>query len=169
MEVEVNDRKSDEKHEWEKYLYPFPKTERMVYYNKVVKDICETCHRLKPQTYISEQQSFRWDTKDKLRELNKAVNFYHNDASGIPKYKKITESKTCSKNVCTSLLTKVEKTITKVKPLMHYLLTQRRKRLLDESASGVKRGSEEEVDNLNGFKGELQTILSQLQDIENDL
>ena len=39
MEVEVNDRKSDKKHEWEKYLYPFPKTERMVYYNKVVKDI----------------------------------------------------------------------------------------------------------------------------------
>ena len=63
MEVEVNDRKSDKKHEWEKYLYPFPKTERMVYYNKVVKDICETCHRLKPQTYIREQQSFRWDTK----------------------------------------------------------------------------------------------------------
>ena len=30
------------KHEWEKYFYPFPKTERMVYYNKVVKDICET-------------------------------------------------------------------------------------------------------------------------------
>ena len=25
MEVEVNDRKSDKKHEWEKYLYPFPK------------------------------------------------------------------------------------------------------------------------------------------------
>ena len=39
MEVEVNDRKSDKKHEWEKFLYPFPKTERMVYYNKVVKDI----------------------------------------------------------------------------------------------------------------------------------
>ena len=39
MEVEVNDRKSDKKHEWEKYLFPFPKTERMVYYNKVVKDI----------------------------------------------------------------------------------------------------------------------------------
>ena len=32
-----------------------------------------------------------------------------------------------------------------------------------------KKGSEEEVDNLNGFKGELQTILSQLQDVENDL
>ena len=39
MEVEVNDRKNDKKHEWENYLYPFPKTERMVYYNKVVKDI----------------------------------------------------------------------------------------------------------------------------------
>ena len=39
MEVEVNDRKSDTKHEWEKYLNPFPKTERMVCYNKVVKDI----------------------------------------------------------------------------------------------------------------------------------
>ena len=91
MEVEVNDKKSDKKNEWGKYLYPFPKTERMVYYNKVVKDICETCHRLKPQTYIREQQSFRWDTKVKLRELNKAVNFYHNDANGIPKYGKITE------------------------------------------------------------------------------
>ena len=38
-EVETNDRKSDKKHDWEKYLYPFPKTERIVYYNKVVKDI----------------------------------------------------------------------------------------------------------------------------------
>ena len=37
MEVEGNDRKSDKKHEWETYLYPFPKTERMVYCNKVVK------------------------------------------------------------------------------------------------------------------------------------
>ena len=157
MEVEVNDRKSDKKHEWEKYLYPFPKTEGMVYYNKVVKDICETCHRLKPQTYIREQQSFRWGTKVKLHELNKAVNFYHNNASGIPKYKKITESKTCNKNVCTSLLTiKEEKTITEGEAL-NALLTQRRERLLDESASRVKKGTEE-VDNLNGFKGELQTI-----------
>ena len=73
-----------------KHLYPFPETERMVYYNKVVKEICETCHRLKPQTYIREQQSFRWDTEVKLRELNKAVDFHHNDASGIPKYRKIT-------------------------------------------------------------------------------
>ena len=127
MKVEVNDRKNDKKHEWEKYLYPFPKTERMVYYNKVVKDICETCHRLKPQTYISEQQSFRWDTKVKLRELNKAVNFYHNDASGIPKYKKITESKTCNKNVCTSLLTKVEKTTTEGEAL-NALFTDSKKR-----------------------------------------
>ena len=138
----------------------------MVYYNKVVKDICETCHRLKPQTYIREQQSFRWDTKVKrLRELNKAVNFYHNDASAIPKYRKIIESKTCNKKICTSLLTKVEKTITEGEAL-NALLTQRRERLLDESASGVKNGSEEEVDNLNGFKGELQPILSQLQDIK---
>ena len=155
MEVEVNDRKSDKNHEWEKYLYPFPKTVKMVYYNKVVKDICETCHRLKPQTYIREQQSFRWNTKVKLHELNKAVNFYQNDASEIPKYKKITESKTCN-NVCISLLTiKVEKTVTEGEAL-NALLTQRRERLLDESASRIKKGSEE-VDNLNGFKGELQT------------
>ena len=40
--------------------------------------------------------------------------------------------------------------------------------MLDESASRVKKGSGE-VDNLNGFKGELQTMLSQLQDIESDL
>ena len=112
----------------------------MIYYNKVVKDICETCHRLKPQTYIREQQSFRRDTKVKLHELNKAVNFYHNNASRIPKNKKITESKTCNKNVCTSLLTiKVEKTITEGEAL-NALLTQRRERLLDESASRVTRG-----------------------------
>ena len=100
--------------------------------------------------------------------MNKAVNFYHNNASEIPKYKKITESKTFNKNVCTSLLTiKVEKTITEGEAL-NALLTRRRERLLDESASRVKKGSEE-VDNLNGFKGELQTILSRFQDIENDL
>ena len=69
-----------------------------------------------------------------------------------PKYKKITESKTCNKNVCTSLLTKVEKTIAKGEAL-NALLTQTRERWLDESASRVKKGSEEEVDNLNGFKG----------------
>ena len=66
------------------------------------------------------------------------------------------------------MLTKVEKTTTEGEAL-NALLTQRREKLLDESASGVKKGSEEEVDNLNGFKGELQTLLSQLQDIENDL
>ena len=78
-----------------------------------------------------------------------------------------SESKTCNKKVCTSLLTKVEKTTTEGEAL-NALLTQR-ERLLDKSASGVKKGSEEEVDKLNGFKGELQTILSQLQDIENKL
>ena len=51
------------------------------------------------------------------------------------------------------MLTKVEKTITESEAL-NALLTQRRERLLDESASGVKKVSEEEVDNLNGFKGE---------------
>lgn len=168
MKIEASDKKSNKKNEWEKYLYPFPKTERMVYYNKVVEDICKTCHRLKPQTYIREQQSFRWDTKVKLQKLNKALNFYHNDASGVPKYRKVTESKKCDKKVCTSLLTKVEKTITEGEAL-DALLTQRRERLLDESASGIKKGSEEEVNNLNGFKGELQTVLSQLKEIENDL
>ena len=79
-----------------------------------------------------------------------------------------SESKTCNKKVCTSLLTKVEKTIIEGEAL-DALLTQRRKRLLDESASGVKKGSEEEFENLNGFKGEFKTTLSQLQDIENDL
>ena len=66
------------------------------------------------------------------------------------------------------MLTKVKETITEVEAL-NALLIQRRERLLDESASRVKKGSEEEVDNLNGFNGELQTILSQLQGIENDL
>ena len=79
-----------------------------------------------------------------------------------------SESKTCNKKVCTSLLTKVEKTTTEGEAL-NPLLTQRRERLLDKSASGVKKGSEEEVYKLNGFKGKLQTILSQLQDIENKL
>ena len=70
----------------------------------------------------------------------------------------MTESKTCNKNVCTSVLTKVEKTITEGEAL-NALMTQRRERLLDANASREKKGSEEEVDNLNGFKGELQTIL----------
>ena len=62
------------------------------------------------------------------------------------------QSKTCNKNVCTSLLTKVEKTLTEGEAL-NALLTQRRETLLEESASRVEKGSEEEVDNLNGFKG----------------
>ena len=70
----------------------------------------------------------------------------------------MTESKTCNKNVCTSMLTKVEKTITEGEAL-NALMTQRRERLLDANASREKKGREEEVDNLNGFKGELQTIL----------
>ena len=70
----------------------------------------------------------------------------------------MTESKTCNKNVCASVLTKVEKTITEGEAL-NALMTQRRERLLDANASREKKGSEEEVDNLNGFKGELQTIL----------
>ena len=66
--------------------------------------------------------------------------------------RKLQSPKTCNKNVCTSLLTKVEKTITEGE-VLNALLTQRRERLLDDSASRVKKGSEEEVDNLNGFKG----------------
>ena len=61
-------------------------------------------------------------------------------------------SKTCNKNLCTSLLTKVEKTITEGEAL-NALLTQRRERLLEEDASRVKKRSEEEVDHINGFKG----------------
>ena len=63
------------------------------------------------------------------------------------------QSKTCNRNVCTSLLTKVAKTITEGEAL-NALLTQRRERLLEESASRVKKGIEKEVsDHLNGFKG----------------
>ena len=63
------------------------------------------------------------------------------------------QSKTCNRNVCTSLLTKVEKTITEGEAL-NALLTQRKERLLEESASRVKKGIEKEVsDHLNGFKG----------------
>lgn len=140
----------------------------MLYYNKVAEYICKSCHLLKPQSYIREQQSFRWDTQVKLQKLNKAVSFYYSDASGIPKYRKAAESKKCDKKVCILLLTKVERTINETETL-NALLTQRRERLLDDSASGIRKGSEEEVNNLNSFKGEIQTISAQLQEIENDL
>ena len=60
--------------------------------------------------------------------------------------RKLQSPKTCNKNACTSLFTKVEEKITEGEAL-NALLTQRRERLLDESASRVKKGSEEEVDN----------------------
>ena len=69
------------------------------------------------------------------------------------------------------MLTKVEKTITEGEAL-DALLTQRRGRLLDESATAMNKrnGSEEDVNSLNDFKGEIQIIISQLlQEIENDL
>ena len=97
MKIEASGTKSRKKSECGKYLYPLPKTERMIYYNKVDKDTCKESHRVRPQTYIRGQQSFRWDTEVKIQKLNKASSFYHNDACGVPNYRKTTELQKCNK------------------------------------------------------------------------
>ena len=107
----------------------------------------------KASTELLSESNSHFDGTQKLNFVNwiKQLIFITTMQVEFQSIRKL-QSKTCNRNVCTSLLTKVEKTITEGEAL-NALLTQRRERLLEESASRVKKGSEEEVDHLNGFKG----------------
>lgn len=161
-----------EKKPWEKYLYPHPKTERMVFYNKVIEDIhMSTSGHAKHESYLREQQSFRWNVQVQLENLSKKVEFYNNPASSIPAYRKIAKDniKKCNKNVCNSLLCKVDNSVSDAEKLDGEL-KQRRERLLDsQNISGIKKGCEEEYGYLNQKLEQLQEISKKLLIVSNDL
>ena len=110
-----------------------PKTHRMKFYNSVIEDthLSTSGSLYKNANYLREQQSFRWDFHVRLEKLSEKVEFYNNSASGIPKYCNITKDniKKCDRNVCTSLLCKVEASVIDAEKLDGEL-KQRRERLL---------------------------------------
>ena len=77
--------------------------------------------------------------------------------------------KKCDRNVCTSLLCKVEASAKDAEKLDGEL-KQRRERLLQSSnISGIKRGCEEEHEYLTIKLGQLQENINRLLTVENDL
>lgn len=157
---------------WEKYLYPHPKTERMVFYNRIIEDIhMSTSGHIKHESYLREQQSFRWNVHVRLERLSQKVEFYNNPASGIPAYSKIAKEniKKCNQNVCTSLLHKVEDSVSDAEKLDGELKLRRERLLESKNILGIKKGCEEEYGYLTKKVEQLQEISKKLLTVVNDL
>ena len=161
-----------ESNPWDKYLYPYPKTDRMKFYNSVVQDIYKAAKgRPDFTSYLREQQTFRWNTQTEITHLIKTVVYYESSASGVPKYCNVSKgnAKKCEKNVCASLLKNAEKTESDAQKLRTRLL-QRREKLLDVNCeSEVKKGCDEEHCNLSKSIVDLQAPLKKLIQVVNDL
>ena len=169
LKVKTSD-KTQEKKPWEKYIYPYPKTERMKFYNSVIEGICSS-GSYKHESYLRDQQSFRWKVHVQLKKVSGMADFYENPASGIPKYCNLNKNniKKCDRNICISLISKVEASVKEAENLDKELM-QRRERLLNSNnLSGIKKGFEEEYRYLTGNRVLIQEQLKKLLSVRNNL
>ena len=170
LKYNTSDIKTQEKKPWEKYIYPYPKTERMKFYNSVIEGICSSGSS-KHESYLRDQQSFRWKVLVQLKKVSGMTDFYENPASGIPKYCNLNKNniKKCDRNICISLISKVEASVKEAENLEKELM-QRRERLLNSNnLSGIKKGFEEEYQYLTSNCVLIQEQLKKLLSVRNNL
>lgn len=170
LKYNTSDIKTQEKKPWEKYIYPYPKTERMKFYNSVIEGICSSGSS-KHESYLRDQQSFRWKVHVQLKKVSGMTDFYENPASGIPKYCNLNKNniKKCDRNICISLISKVEASVKEAENLEKELM-QRRERLLNSNnLSGIKKGFEEEYQYLTSNRVLIQEQLKKLLSVRNNL
>lgn len=78
---------SPEKEPWEKYLLPNPHTDRLKFYNSVVKQIYESSFASKQagfKQYLLNQQQMRWQLNTKIQALSdKENNLLRNEKWGV--------------------------------------------------------------------------------------
>lgn len=95
--------------------------------------------------------------------------YYENPASGFPRYRKLRKGTSHEKNVCLSLVNKVNQSVTLAEKLKAEL-KQRRERLVDGgTASGLKKNCNEEHSYLTGSMTTLQEHLDKLLTIHSEL
>ena len=61
---------------WEKFLIPNKKTERMKYFNSITKELYESAFAAKQtqfQAYLDGQRRFRWGIKSEVRDVTKRL------------------------------------------------------------------------------------------------
>ena len=64
---------------WEKFLIPNKKTERMEYFNSITKELYESAFAAKQtqfQAYLDGQRRFRWGIKSEVRDVTKRLDAY---------------------------------------------------------------------------------------------
>ena len=76
----------EEEQAWEKYLYPSPKTDRLLFFNSVTAEMYNAAHSSKQtqfKNYFDGQHQFRWDVMQDIKSLDEIIHLY--DQGVVPK------------------------------------------------------------------------------------
>eukprot|EP00794_Sanderia_malayensis_P001759 gene1759-1960_t len=167
----------DEKPAWERYLYPSPKTDRLLFFNSVVAEIYNAAYSSKQtqfKNYLDGQWQFRWDVMQDIRSLDEIIYLY--DQGVIPKenikldrYVNVPKDPSI-KNVshANRALRHVMSTHAKVDKLVN-TLKQRNLQLYDKEETQLKCWASNESNVIQGFLSSLNGLQTKAISYENNL
>ena len=136
---------------WGKYLYPHPKTPRMLFYNELIPVLYDASYGVVPnfEEYLHDQISFRWECKVANEKSEKQILFLEGTGSGANRFfgfkgtPKAHDKKTLEKLV--SDVIDYQDDVEKQKPY----LSNRRKAYIGDGPSGVKHGFDDDFSFIN--------------------
>ena len=167
----------DEKPAWEKYLYPSPKTDRLLFFNSVTAEIYSAAHSSKQtqfKSYLDGQRRFRWDVMQDIKRLDEIIHLY--DQGVIPKenikldrYVNVPEDPSIKDvNHANRALRHVMSTHAKIDKLLDNL-KQRNLQLYDKEEMQLKRWASNESNVIQGFLSSLNDLQAKVIAYENNL
>ena len=174
MKLEVpKENPIEELEGWKKYLYPFPKTPRMVFYNEIVPVIYKASFGVVPnfENYMREQMHFRLNCKTVFEKFEQQILFFKGSGSGIDRFIDFKGTpKSHDKKTLEKLISCVSDNESAVVKRKEYLL-ERRKKLAGNGFLGIKDGFQDEFSFLNlsiekceELLAEFTSLLSKLND-----
>ena len=167
----------EEKPAWEKYLYPSPKTDRLLFFNSVTAEIYNAAYSSKQsqfKNYLDGQRQFRWDVMQDIKSLDEIIHLY--DQGVIPKenikldrYVNVPEDPSIKDvNHANRALRHVTSTHAKIDKLLDNL-KQRNLQLYDKEEMQLKRWASNESNIIQGFLTSLHDLQTKVIAYENNL
>ena len=135
----------------EKYLYPHPKTPRMLFYNELIPVLYDASYGVVPnfEEYLRDQISFRWECKVANEKSEKQILFLEGTGSGANRFFGFKGTpKAHDKKTLEKLISNVIDYQDDVEKQKTYL-SNRRKALIGDGPSGVKQGFEDDLSFIN--------------------
>ena len=98
----------------------------MEFYNSLVKPLYEANNSGDFKNYLCDQQKFQWEVRVATEKLQSQNEYFHSDASGVPRLRKVPEQvKMKDKLTCENLVNIIEKELSAGTILAEKLQTRR--------------------------------------------